>query len=110
MDDPPHDIVYSGPQYTEEELLKKYGISKAQGYYPHREFYEPDTFDLSSTTPDPRNSLQWKPAILTDEEGKAEIAFMASDVNTEFVGIVEALDGTGLMGCQTFTFRVVRNK
>ena len=110
MDDPPHDIVYSGPQYTEEELLKKYGISKAQGYYPHREFYEPDTFDLSSTTPDPRNSLQWKPAILTDEEGNAEIAFMASDVNTEFIGIVEALDGTGLMGCQTFTFRVVRNK
>ena len=110
MNDPPHDIVYNGPQYTEEELLKKYGMSKAQGYYPRREFYEPDVFDLSPPTPDSRNSLQWKPAILTDENGKAEITFTASDVNTEFIGIIEAIDGTGLMGYQTFTFRIIRNK
>lgn len=110
MNDPPHDIVYNGPQYTEEELLKKYGMSKAQGYYPRREFYEPDVFDLSFPTPDSRNSLQWKPAILTDENGKAEITFTASDVNTEFIGIIEAIDGTGLMGCQAFTFRIIRNK
>lgn len=110
MNDPPHDIVYNGPQYTEEELLKKYGMSKAQGYYPRREFYEPDVFDLSSPTPDSRNSLQWKPAILTDENGKADITFTASDVNTEFIGIIEAIDGTGLMDYQTFTFRIIRNK
>ena len=103
-------IMYTGPQYSEEDLLKQHGMSKAQGYYPRREFYEPDTFDLSSPTPDPRNSLQWKPAILTDEEGKAEITFTASDVNTEFIGIIEAIDGTGLMGCHTFTFRILRNK
>ena len=60
--------------------------------------------------PDPRNTLQWKPNVLTDENGKAEISFTASDVNTEFIGIVEAIDGNGLMGCQTFTFRVIRNK
>ena len=85
-------------------------MSKAQGYYPRREFYEPDVFDLSSPTPDSRNSLQWKPAILTDENGKAEITFTASDVNTEFIGIIEAIDGTGLMDYQTFTFRIIRNK
>ena len=110
MDDPPHNIVYSGPQYTEEELLKKYGMWKAQGYYPKREFYEPDSIDLMTPTPDPRNTLQWKPAILTDESGKAEVPFMASDVNTEFIGIVEAVDGSGLLGYQTFTFRVIKNK
>jgi len=101
-------IVYPGPQYTEEELLDMNGMWKAQGYHPVREFYEPDELDLASATPDFRNLLQWRPAVLTDENGVAEIPFAASDVNTEFVGLVEAVDGTGLLGCQTFTFRVVK--
>lgn len=102
-------ITYTGPQYSEEELLQMYGMWKAQGYYPRREFYEPDTIELSSAMPDPRNLLQWKPAVLTDENGVAEVPFTTSDVNTEFVGVVEAIDGTGLMGCQTFTFRVIKS-
>ena len=106
--DPPHDVVYYGPQYTEEDLLEMYGMSKAQGYFPEREFYEPDELERLSSTPDFRNLLQWQPAVLTDENGIAEIPFTASDVNTEFVGLVEAVDGTGLLGCQTFTFRVVK--
>lgn len=110
MDHPPHNIVYSGPQYSEEDLLKMYGMWKAQGYYPKREFYEPDPVELMTPTPDPRNTLQWKPAVLTDENGKAEVSFTASDVNTEFIGIAEAIDGTGLLGYQTFTFRIIRNK
>ena len=103
-----HQVLYEGPQYTEEELLEMYGMSKTQGYYPVREFYEPDELDLASATPDFRNLLQWRPAVLTDENGVAEIPFAASDVNTGFVGLVEAVDGTGLLGCQTFTFRVVK--
>ena len=83
---------------------------KAQGYYPKREFYEPDPAELMMPTPDARNTLQWKPAVLTDENGKAEVPFTASDVNTEFIGIIEAVDGTGLLGYQTFTFRVIKNK
>ncbi len=63
---------------------------------------------LAAPTPDFRNLLQWQPAVITDENGVAEIPFAASDVNTEFVGLVEAVDGTGLLGCQTFTFRVVK--
>ena len=108
MDHPPQDIVYTGPQYNEEELLSMYGMSKAQGYHPAREFYEPDELDLASPTPDYRNLLQWRSAVLTDENGVAEIPFAASDVNTEFVGLVEAVDGTGLIGAQTFTFRVIK--
>ena len=103
-----HQVLYEGPQYTEEELLEMYGMSKTQGYFPVREFYEPDELDLASATPDFRNLLQWRPAVLTDENGVAEIPFAASDVKTEFVGLVEAVDGTGLLGCQTFTFRVVK--
>ena len=108
MTDPPHDIVYEGPQYTEEELLEMYGMSKAQGYYPRREFYEPDALDLADPAPDYRNLLQWKPSVLTDENGVAEIPFSASDVNTEFLGLVEAVEGTGLLGARTFTFRVLK--
>ena len=108
MNDRPHDVMYYGPQYTEEELLEMYGMSKAQGYHPKREFYEPDELDLASPTPDYRNLLQWRPAVLTDENGVAEIPFAASDVNTEFIGLVEAVDGLGLLGAQTFSFRVVK--
>jgi hypothetical protein len=81
---------------------------KAQGYYPRREFYEPDTIELSSAMPDPRNLLQWKPAVLTDENGIAEISFATSDVNTEFIGIVEGIDGMGLLGSTIFSFRVLK--
>ena len=70
--------------------------------------YQPDELDLASPTPDFRNLLQWQPAVLTDENGVAEIPFAASDVNTEFIGIAEAVDGMGLIGCQTFIFRVIK--
>ena len=103
-----YDFEYQGPDYTEEQLLEMNGMWKAQGYHPVREFYEPDELDLASATPDFRNLLLWRPAVLTDENGVAEIPFAASDVNTEFVGLVEAVDGTGLLGCQVFTFRVVK--
>ena len=102
-------IIYPGPQYTEEQLLEMYGMSRVQGYYPKREFYVPEAVDLALPTPDYRNLLQWRPAVLTDENGIAEIPFAASDVNTEFLGLVEAVDGTGLIGAQTFTFRVIKN-
>ena len=102
------DFTYTGPDLSEEDLLEIYGMWKAQGYYPRREFYEPDEVDLTSSTPDYRNLLQWQPAVITDENGVAEIPFSASDVNTEFIGIIEAIDGTGLLGAQTFTFRVIK--
>ena len=101
-------IVYPKRTYTDEQLMKMYGLSRTQGYYPKREFYQPDKFDLSSSAPDPRNLLQWQPSVMTDDNGVAEITFAASDLNTEFIGIVEAIDGSGLMGCQTFTFRVLK--
>ena len=90
--------------------MEIFGLWTSQGYYPQMEYYEPDVTDYSSTMPDPRTSLQWKPSVLTDEKGRAEVSFLASDVNAEFIGIVEAIDGTGLLGCQTFSFRIIRNK
>ena len=109
-DEPRIGFVYPGPKYNEKELLEEYGIAKVQGYYPKREFYQPDSLDLQSPMPDPRNLLQWQPEVITDHNGTAEIPFAASDINTEFIGIVEAIDGNGLMGCQTFTFRVLKTE
>ena len=103
-----YDYQYTGPDFTEEELLEMNGMWKAKGYFPEREFYEPDALDLAAATPDFRNLLQWRPAVLTDENGVAEIPFAASDVNTEFVGLVEAVDGSGLLGAQSFSFRVFK--
>ena len=102
------EIVYPKRIFTDEQLLKMYGMVKTKGYYPKREFYQPDSFDLQSSTPDPRNLLQWQPEVITDNNGVAEVSFAASDINTEFIGIVEAIDGNGLMGCKTFNFRVLK--
>jgi hypothetical protein len=102
------EIVYPKRTFTDEQLLKKYNMVKTQGYYPKREFYQPDSFDLQSSSPDPRNLLQWQPEVITDNNGVAEVSFAASDINTEFIGIVEAIDGSGLMGCKTFNFRVLK--
>ena len=102
------EIVYPKRTFTDEQLLKMYGMVKTQGYYPKREFYQPDSFDLQSSSPDPRNLLQWQPEVITDNNGVAEVSFAASDINTEFIGIVEAIDGSGLMGCKTFNFRVLK--
>ena len=101
-------IEYQGPYYSEDDLLEMNGMWKGQGYYPKREFYQPDELELAAPTPDFRNLLQWQPAVLTDENGVAEIPFAASDVNTEFIGLIETVDGIGILGCQTFTFRVFK--
>ena len=102
------EIVYPKQRFTDEQLLKMYGLSRVKSYYPKREFYQPDSFDLASPLADPRNLLQWQPEVFTDDNGTAEIPFAASDVNSEFIGIVEAIDGNGLMGYQTFTFKVMK--
>ena len=101
-------IIYPGPYYTEDDLVKINGMWRTKGYLPKREFYQPDKLDLASPTPDYRILLQWQPAVLTDENGVAEVPFAASDVNTEFIGIIESVDGMGLQGCQTFSFRVFK--
>jgi len=103
-------VIYEGARPSDKALMEIFGLWTSQGYYPRMEYYEPDVTDHSSSMPDPRTSLQWKPAVLTDEKGRAEVSFLASDVNTEFMGIVEAIDGTGLLGCQTFSFRIIRNR
>lgn len=101
-------IVYQGPEYSEEELLRMNNLYRTKGYYAVREFYRPDEIDMQLSTPDARNTLLWQPAVLTDEKGEATLSFFCSDINTEFVGIAEGADGTGLLGTGECEFRVMR--
>lgn len=101
-------IIYQGILYTEEELLRMNNLFRIKGYYSKREFYQPDELDMQSPIPDARNVLLWKPDIITDEQGKAEVDFFCSDVNTGFVGVIEGTDGIGNIGSSNCEFRVVK--
>ncbi|WP_337940421.1 hypothetical protein [Parabacteroides sp.] len=103
------EIVYSGPIYSEEELLRMNNLWKTKGYYAVREFYHPDEIDMQLSTPDARNTLLWQPSVNTDKKGEATISFFCSDINTGFTGIVEGTNGLGLLGTGKCEFRVVRN-
>lgn len=101
-------IIYEGPIYSEEELLRMNNLWRVKGYYGKREFYQPDELDMRSPMPDARNVLLWKPDIVTDEKGEAEVDFYCSDINTGFVGVVEGTDGLGCLGTKQCEFRVLR--
>ena len=67
-----------------------------------------DELDVQSPLPDARNVLLWKPDIVTDEKGIAEVEFFCSDINTSFVGVVEGTDGLGNLGTSQCEFRVLK--
>ncbi|HEU4554571.1 MAG TPA: hypothetical protein VFS25_17125 [Chitinophaga sp.] len=101
-------IVYHYPRYTEEALLKMFGIAKAKGYYPRKEFYQPNYDQQQNAGVDYRNTLLWAPDIITDENGDATVEFFSSDINTAFYGIVEGVSGNGLAGKTDFEFTVTK--
>ena len=100
------DIKYEGPIYTDEELLRMNNITRVKGYYGQREFYTPDSVEMLSPLPDARNTLLWSPSVQTDKNGDAIVPFRTSDINTQFIGVVEGTDGLGLLGSNTFEFHV----
>lgn len=101
-------VTYQGEEFTEEELLRMNNLWRVKGYYGTREFYQPDELDVQSPLPDARNVLLWKPDIITDEKGVAEVEFFCSDINTSFVGVVEGTDGIGNIGTSQCEFRVLK--
>ena len=102
------EIIWKGEEFTEEELLRMNNLWRVKGYYGTREFYQPDELDMQSPMPDARNVLLWKPDIVTDEKGEAEVEFFCSDINTSFVGVMEGTDGLGNLGTSQCEFRVLK--
>ena len=106
------DIEYHDPKFTEEELLKMNNLSRVKAYYAHREFYQPnyDKETADDLLPDFRNTLLWKPSVVTNERGEATLEFFCSDINTRFVGKIEGVGGEGLLGTKDFEFAVIGRK
>lgn len=102
-------IIYQGAIYSEEELLRMNNLWRTKGYYAAREFYQPDEIDRQSSIPDARNTLLWQPSVITNEKGEATVSFYCSDINTGFTGLVEGVDGAGLLGTANCEFRVMRH-
>ncbi|TWF32794.1 hypothetical protein FHW36_11348 [Chitinophaga polysaccharea] len=100
------DVVYHYPKYTEEELLKVTKMAIVKGYYQSREFYEPDYDKESNPGIDTRNTLLWKPVIVTDKNGEATVQFFCSDIARQFMGIAEGVTGEGVLGVGEFKFRI----
>ncbi len=107
----PEEVVkepYKYPVYTEEELLAKFNLTRAIGYQVQKQFYQPDYQNtaLEATIDDPRNTLLWDPAVVTDEKGEATLEFYCSDITGAFIGNIEGLDVSGNLAAATFGFTV----
>lgn len=104
------EIIYkdANQNLTEEQLLKKFNLKMMKGYYGKREFYQAvyDAITAEDPFPDYRNTLFWKPDIITNEQGEASIEFYCSDINTVCTGTIEGVSGDGLLGTENFEFKV----
>lgn len=77
-------IEYTGPQYSEEELLRMNGLWKSKGFYPKHKFEIPTEEDWAYGLEDNRNTLIWNAGVMTDENGRLEIKFPTSDIASLF--------------------------
>lgn len=77
-------IEYTGPQYSEEELLRMNGLWKSKGFYPKHKFEIPTEEDWAYGLEDNRNTLIWNTGVMTDENGRLEIKFPTSDIASLF--------------------------
>ena len=104
-------VVYHFPKITEEELLIINNLTRVKAYYANREFYNPNyDQETEEVIPDFRNTLLWEPSVITDEKGEATLSFFCSDINTDFVGRIEGVNGEGLLGTGYFKFTVRKLK
>ncbi|WP_156101300.1 hypothetical protein [Flavobacterium gilvum] len=108
---PPFQAYDSNKQLTEAQLLTYFNIVTIKGYYGKKVFYEPiyDEVTINDSSPDYRNTLFWKPDIITNEQGEATVDFFCSDINTMFLGNIEGVSGDGLLGAGNFEFSVRKN-
>ena len=102
------EAVYHYPDLTEAQLLALFNIAMIEGYYGKKVFYEVvyDEVTITDSMPDFRNTLFWKPDIITDEKGEANVDFFCSDINALFTGNIEGVSGNGLLGTENFEFKV----
>ena len=80
-----------------------------EGLQLQRIFYSPayeTAQQINSTIPDFRNVLYWQPNAGTNTSGKNTLSFYTSDVNGEYLGVVQGTTQNGDVGGTTFSFKV----
>ncbi len=77
-------IEYTGPRYSDEELLRMNGLWKSKGFYPKHKFEIPTEEDWAYGLEDNRNTLIWNAGVMTDENGILEIKLLTSDIASLF--------------------------
>ncbi len=86
------------------------GIDKAQirGFYEAREFYSPNYVikEENHVLPDKRTTLYWEPMVITDDQGRASVAFFTGDVPGRYRVVAEGITATGYPGTASVIFEV----
>lgn len=80
-----------------------------EGCQVQNKFYSPDFSSpivKDSRIPDFRNTLFWKPDLLTNKDGKAQVAFFTSDESSDFTIVVEGISSDGKTGYSSASFSV----
>lgn len=77
-------LEYTGPRYSEEELLRMNGLWKTEGYYPRHRFQIPAEEERIIGEEDFRNTLLWLPRAQTDANGEYSILIPTSDVKSTY--------------------------
>ncbi|MFI3315723.1 MAG: hypothetical protein R3Y04_08710, partial [Rikenellaceae bacterium] len=98
--------VFENEKFSDEHLLDVYNVLKSKGFYSKREFYEPDQDDIDSPVPLSLSTLIWRPTIITDDNGEATITFFTTDLESEYLGVIEGSNGAGLLGTSTINMEV----
>lgn len=72
----------------------------AERFSRAREFYVPhyDAEEKPDTRTDFRSTIYWNPAVRTDDKGRAQVEFFASDAVTNFRATLEGIADAGLAG------------
>ncbi len=87
-----------GGRNAPRELGSHQKLITYMGYTPPVEFYQPKYFISSvkeSTKPDLRSTIYWKPNLLTDENGHAEIRFYTADLAGTYSLVLEGISPEG---------------
>ena len=74
-----------------------------------REFYSlhyNNDQQRNNRMPDQRYLLYWNPDITTDHQGKQQVEFYTSDVEGNYMVVVEGLNNQGFSGSKMYTFSV----
>ena len=87
-----------GGRNAPRELGSHQKLITFMGYTPPVEYYQPKYFVSSvkeSTKPDLRSTIYWKPNLITDENGQAEIRFYTADLAGTYTLILEGISPEG---------------